>query len=73
MYDKRTALAQQVADQVKDYFGDKIFNTKIPRTVRISEAPGFGQPITEYDPNGKGAKAYRALADEVVKRYKKLF
>ncbi len=73
MYDKRTALAQQVADQVKDYFGDKIFDTKIPRTVRISEAPGFGQPITQYDPNGKGSKAYRALADEVVKRYKKLF
>ncbi len=73
MYDKRTALAQQVADQVKEYFGDKIFDTKIPRTVRISEAPGFGQPITQYDPNGKGSKAYRALADEVVKRYKKLF
>ena len=58
---------------MKEYFGDKIFDTKIPRTVRISEAPGFGQPITQYDPNGKGSKAYRALADEVVKRYKKLF
>ena len=73
MYDKRTALAQQVADQVEEYFGKKIFETKIPRTVRISEAPGFGQPITEYDPSGKGAKAYRKLANEVVDRYKKLF
>ena len=73
MYDKRTALAQQVADQVEDYFGKKIFDTKIPRTVRISEAPGFGQPITMYDTHGKGAKAYRDLADEVVQRYQKLF
>lgn len=69
MYDKRTSLAKQVADEVENFFGDKVFKTRIPRTVRISEAPGYGQPITEYDPNGKGAIAYRDLAKEVIKRY----
>lgn len=69
MFDKRTSLARQVADEVKNFFGEKVFETKIPRTVRISEAPGFGQPITEYDPNGKGALAYRELAKEVITRY----
>ena len=73
MFDKRTSLANQVADEVDDYFGSKVFKTKIPRTVRISEAPGYGLPITEYDSNGKGAEAYRSLAKEVVKRYKKMF
>lgn len=72
MYDKRTSLAKQVADEVENYFGSKMFSTKIPRTVRLSEAPGYGQPITLYDPSGKGTKAYRDLCDEVVKRYKKL-
>ena len=72
MYDKRTSLAKQVADEVEAFFGKKMFETKIPRAVRLSEAPGFGQPITEYDPNGKGAEAYRNLAKEVVKRYKAL-
>ena len=72
MYDKRTSLAKQVADEVENYFGNKMFSTKIPRTVRLSEAPGYGQPITLYDPSGKGTKAYRDLCDEVVKRYKKL-
>lgn len=72
MYDKRTSLAKQVAEEVENFFGDKVFKTRIPRTVRISEAPGFGQPITEYDPNGKGAEAYRNLAKEVIKRYKEL-
>ncbi len=72
MYDGRTTLAKQVSDEVEDYFKDKVFKTKIPRTVRISEAPGFGMPIIEYDPNGKGSKAYRELAEETIKRYKKL-
>lgn len=72
MYDKRTSLARQVAEEVENFFGDKVFKTRIPRTVRISEAPGYGQPITEYDPNGKGALAYRDLAKEVIKRYKEL-
>ena len=72
MFDSRTSLAKQVADEVESFFGEKVFKTRIPRTVRISEAPGFGQPITEYDPNGKGAVAYRDLAKEVIKRYNKL-
>lgn len=72
MYDNRTSLAKQVSDEVYGFFKDKVFDTKIPRTVRISEAPGFGLPINEYDPNGKGTKAYRALTKEVVKRYKNL-
>jgi chromosome partitioning protein len=68
MYDSRTRLAQQVVDEVRDFFGDKVFNTLIPRTVRLSEAPSFGKPVTLYDPLGKGAEAYRSLAKEVVDR-----
>ncbi len=68
MYDSRTRLAAQVVEEVQDFFGDKVFKTKIPRTVRLSEAPSFGQPVTLYDPSGKGADAYRRLAEEVVQR-----
>ena len=72
MYDKRTTLSKDVANEVENVFGDKVFKTRIPRTVRISEAPSYGEPITEYEPNGKGAEAYRDLAKEAIKRYKKL-
>lgn len=68
MYDGRTKLAQQVVEEVKDFFEDKVFETMIPRTVRLSEAPSFGQPVTLYDPSGKGATAYKQLAKEVMKR-----
>ncbi|TLM98208.1 MAG: ParA family protein [Actinobacteria bacterium] len=68
MYDSRTRLAHQVVDEVRDFFGEKVFKTLIPRTVRLSEAPSFGQPVTMYDPTGKGAEAYRALAKEVMDR-----
>ncbi len=68
MYDSRTRLAQQVVDEVKDFFGEKVFETLVPRTVRLSEAPSFGQPVTMYDPAGKGAQAYRNLAKEVMER-----
>jgi len=68
MYDSRTRLAQQVVDEVRDFFEDKVFDTLIPRTVRLSEAPSFGQPVMLYDPNGKGANAYRNLAKEVMDR-----
>ncbi|MEX0833469.1 MAG: AAA family ATPase [Actinomycetota bacterium] len=68
MYDSRTKLAEQVVDEVKKYFGEQVYDTIIPRTVRLSEAPGFGEPITVYDPKSKGAETYRALAREVVKR-----
>ena len=72
MYDKRTTLARQVSEEVEKFFGKKMFKTKIPRTVRLSEAPGYGEPITTYDSKSKGAEAYRDLAKEVIKRYKKL-
>ena len=68
MYDGRTTLAKQVSDEVRNYFKDLVFKTKIPRTVKISEAPSFGQPITQYEPTCKGAIAYKELAKEVISR-----
>ncbi len=65
MYDARTKLAEQVAEEVRQHFGSKVCRTIIPRTVRISEAPSFGQPITVFDPSSRGAIAYRELAKEV--------
>ena len=66
MYDGRTT--RQVVDEVNRYFGKTVFKTLVPRTVKLSEAPSFGQPIIEYDPTGKGATAYKDLAKEVVSR-----
>jgi chromosome partitioning protein len=68
MYNPRTRLSEQVVDEVKRYFGTRVYDTVIPRTVRLSEAPGFGQPITSYDSRSKGAKAYRHLAREFLTR-----
>ena len=65
MYDARTKLAEQVADEVRVHFGNKVCRNVIPRSVRISEAPSFGQPITTFDPSSRGAIAYRELAKEV--------
>lgn len=65
MYDARTKLAEQVAEEVRGHFGNKVCRNIIPRTVRISEAPSFGQPITVFDPSSRGAIAYRGLAREV--------
>jgi chromosome partitioning protein len=65
MYDARTKLADQVATEVRDHFGSKVCRIVIPRTVRLSEAPSFGQPITAFDPASRGAIAYRELAKEV--------
>lgn len=68
MYDNRTLLSKQVVDDVRGFFGKSVFSTPIPRTVKLSEAPSFGQPITQYDPKGKGAIAYIELAKEVIER-----
>src|SRR5262245_16831019 len=68
MFDARTKLADQVIDEVRAYFGSRVYDTIIPRTVRLSEAPGYGKPISLYDPTSKGAMAYRWLAEEVVER-----
>ena len=68
MCDLRTNLAQQVIEEVQKHFGDAIYKTLIPRTVRLSEAPSHGQTITQYAPLSKGALAYRALAKEVLAR-----
>ena len=67
MYDGRTNLSIQVLDEVKKYFSDKVYKTVIPRNVRLSEAPSFGEPIINYDRTSKGADAYMALAKEVIK------
>lgn len=68
MVDMRTRLSTDVIEEVKKHFGDKVFNTMIPRNVRTSEAPSFGQPVVFYDPSCRGAEAYRAFAREFARR-----
>ena len=68
MYDGRLNLTQQVVDEVKKFFPKKVFNTVIPRTVRLSEAPSFGQPVMYYDRNSKGTIAYDNLAAELISK-----
>ncbi len=70
MFDPRTKLSEQVVEEVQRHFGSLVYDVIIPRTVRLSEAPGFGQPITVYDPRSKGAETYRELAREVALRPK---
>ena len=65
MYDARTKLAEQVVKEVREHFGEKVCRTVVPRTVRLSEAPSFGQPIITFDPTSRGATAYRGVAKEV--------
>jgi len=65
MYDARTRLAEQVVGEVREHFGDRVCRNIVPRTVRLSEAPGYGQPIVVFDPSSRGAIAYRELAKEV--------
>ena len=69
MFDARTKLSSQVADEVRNHFGDLVFGTVIPRSVRISEAPSFGEPVLTLDPSSRGAISYRLLAAEVEARY----
>jgi chromosome partitioning protein len=68
MYDGRANLARQVVEEVRRYFPQRIFNTIIPRNIRLSEAPSHGELIYEYDPQSRGAKAYAALAEELLER-----
>ena len=68
MYDGRTNLAVQVVEEVERYFPGLVFGTRVPRNVRLSEAPSFGSPIAQFDPKSKGAAAYAALAAEVIAR-----
>lgn len=68
MFDPRTKLSEQVVAEVRKFFGELVYEVVIPRTVRLSEAPGYGQPITIYDPKSRGADAYRQLAAEVATR-----
>lgn len=66
MFDGRTNLSVQVVQEVKKYFGSKVYSTVIPRNIRLAEAPSFGMAITEYDPKSRGAEAYRDFADEFL-------
>ncbi len=69
MYDDRTNLAQQVTDNLRDFFKDKLFRTTIPRNVRLAEAPSYGKPVALYDPRSRGAETYRDLALELLQRH----
>lgn len=69
MYDARTKLSVEVVKEVQNYFKSKLFDTIIPRNIRISESPSFGKPIDKYDPSSLGAKAYARLADEFLERF----
>ena len=72
MYDTRNKISEMVSKDVKNHFGDKVFNTIIPRNVRVSEAPSFGQPVLMYDINCPGSQAYAALAGEIINKEKAL-
>ncbi|WP_370680405.1 ParA family protein [Comamonas sp. GB3 AK4-5] len=72
MFDPRTTLQQQVSDQLKEHFGDKVFDTVIPRNVRLAEAPSYGLPGVVFDPSAKGSKAFITFAKEMVARIKKM-
>ena len=66
MFDARLNLSQQVADEARKFFAERVYKTAIPRNVRLSEAPSFGKPIVLYDSQSSGAESYRALATEVM-------
>ncbi|MEI7674825.1 MAG: ParA family protein [bacterium] len=68
MYDKRTSLSEQVLSEIKNHFGDKVFDTIIPRNIRLAEAPSFGKAIYDHDKWSKGSRAYKQLSKEVINR-----
>src|SRR5205823_9107559 len=72
MYDGRNKLSQQVVSEVREHFGDRVFETMIPRSTRLAEAPSFGKPIIHYDKYSTGAAAYELLAQEVLLRLEKI-
>ena len=72
MFDPRITLQQQVSDQLKAHFGDKVFESVIPRNVRLAEAPSYGLPGVVFDPNARGSQAFVAFAEEMVERIKKM-
>ena len=69
MFDPRTSLSQQVAENLKAFFGEKVFQVTIPRNIRLAEAPSHGQPVITYDPRSRGAEAYQELARELLLRH----
>jgi len=71
MFDGRNSLSNEVSKQLQTHFGDKVYKTVIPRNIRLAEAPSYGEPVIVYDPSSRGAKAYIALADEILKLAKK--
>jgi chromosome partitioning protein len=73
MYDRRLNLSAQVAEEVKKFFGHKVFKTIIPRSVRVAESPGFGKPLLHYAPDSKGAHSYLQLAKELLVKWEKRF
>jgi chromosome partitioning protein len=70
MFDARTRLSHQVVDEVRRHFGDQVFETVIPRTTRLAEAPSHGKPIVHYDPYSSGTAAYQVLTGEIISRLK---
>ena len=68
MYDSRTNLSTQVVENVKNHLNQRVFDTVIPRNIRLAEAPSYGMPINKYDPKSAGAEAYMQLADEIIGR-----
>ena len=72
MYDRRNKICEMVAADVRNHFGKKVFNTVIPRNVRVSEAPSYGQPVLMYDISCPGSQAYASLAGEIINQEKSL-
>ena len=72
MFDPRITLQQQVSEQLKDHFGDKVFHTVIPRNVRLAEAPSYGLPGVVFDPAAKGSQAFVEFAQEMVDRVQRM-
>lgn len=70
MYDRRLKLTEQVEEEVKKHFPDKVYKTIIPRNVRLSEAPSFGMPALYFDPHSRGSRAYQELTKEILKKYR---